>query len=54
MGDQKDLNPKHQCLLPLKPCHIKDNIKISAKNSLGVQEREQHKPLFDSKCLLQS
>jgi hypothetical protein len=30
--------------------NIKQNIKISAKESLGQYERKQHKPWFDKKC----
>ena len=30
---------------------IKDNIKISAKDSLCLYELHQHKPLFDEDCL---
>jgi hypothetical protein len=29
---------------------IKENIKISAKESLGLYERKQHKPWFDEEC----
>jgi len=31
--------------------NIKENIKISAKESLGLQELKQHKPWFDEECL---
>jgi hypothetical protein len=31
--------------------NIKENIKISAKNSLGLDELKQHKPCFDKECL---
>ena len=30
---------------------IKENIKTSAKESLGVHECKQHKPWFDEECL---
>jgi hypothetical protein len=30
--------------------NIKDNIKISAQESLGLHERKQHKPWFDTEC----
>jgi len=30
---------------------IKENIKTSAKESLGLQELKQHKPRFDEECL---
>jgi len=29
----------------------KENIKTSAKESLGLKELKQHKPWFDEKCL---
>ena len=31
--------------------NIKENIKTSVKESLGVQEWKQHKPWFDEECL---
>jgi len=31
--------------------NIKENIKISAKESLGLNELKQHKPWFDEVCL---
>ena len=31
--------------------NIKENIKISAKESLGLHELKQHKPWFDEECL---
>ena len=31
--------------------NIKENIKTSAKESLGLQERKQHNPWFDEECL---
>jgi len=30
---------------------IKENIKTSAKDSLGLQDVKQHKPWFDEECL---
>jgi hypothetical protein len=30
--------------------NIKQNIKISAKESLGLHEQKQHKPWFDEEC----
>ena len=30
--------------------NIKENIKTSAKKSLGLQELKQHKPWFDEEC----
>jgi hypothetical protein len=30
--------------------NIKESIKISAKESLGLHERKQHKPRFDEEC----
>jgi hypothetical protein len=30
--------------------NIKENIKISAQESLGLHERKQHKPWFDTEC----
>jgi hypothetical protein len=30
--------------------NIKENIKTSAKDSLGLYERKQHKPWFDEEC----
>jgi hypothetical protein len=30
--------------------NIKQNIKISAKEGLGMYERKQHKPWFDEEC----
>ena len=32
--------------------NIKESIKTSAKESLGLLELKQHKPLFDEECLL--
>jgi len=31
--------------------NIKENIKTSAKENLGLQELKQHKPWFDEECL---
>jgi len=31
--------------------NIKENIKTSAKKSLGIHELKQHKPWFDEECL---
>jgi hypothetical protein len=31
--------------------NIKENIKTSAKESLGLYELKQHKPWFDEECL---
>jgi hypothetical protein len=31
---------------------IKENIRTSATESLGVRERKQHKPWFDEECLV--
>ena len=31
--------------------NIKENIKTSAKASLGLHERKQHKPWFDQGCI---
>jgi len=31
--------------------NIKENIKTSGKESLGLQELKQHKPWFDDECL---
>ena len=31
--------------------HIKENIRSSAKESLGLLELKQHKPWFDEECL---
>jgi hypothetical protein len=31
--------------------NIKENIKTSAKESLGLQELKQHKPWFDKECV---
>jgi hypothetical protein len=31
--------------------NIKESVKISATDSLGLYERKQHKPWFDGECL---
>jgi hypothetical protein len=31
--------------------NIKENLKTSAKESLGLHELKQHKPWFDEECL---
>jgi len=31
--------------------NIKENIKTSAKESLGLQELKRHKPWFDKECV---
>jgi hypothetical protein len=31
--------------------NIKENIKTSAKESIGLHELKQHKPWFDEECL---
>jgi hypothetical protein len=31
--------------------HIKENIKISVKNSLGLHDLKEHKPWLDEECL---
>ena len=31
--------------------NIKENIKTSARDSLGMKEIKQHKPWFDEECL---
>jgi hypothetical protein len=36
MGDKIRLNPKHQCSQSSKHYYMKENIKISAKDSLGL------------------
>jgi hypothetical protein len=32
--------------------NIKENVKTSSKDSLGLYELKQHKPLFEEECLL--
>ena len=63
LSDDKDINRawenikenKHHisCILlvSLSSPHIKENIKTSAKESLGMHELKQHKPWFDEECL---
>ena len=46
LGDSEDINRTWK--------NIKENIKISAKESLGLYELKQHKPWFDVKNLLQT
>jgi len=43
LKDGKDINCAWE--------NIKENIKTSAKESLGLHELEQHKPWFDEECL---
>jgi len=43
LNDDKDINRARE--------NIKENIKILAKESLGLQELKQHKPCFDEECL---
>jgi hypothetical protein len=43
LGDVKDINRAWE--------NIKENIKTSAKDSLGLYELKQHKPWFDEDCL---
>jgi hypothetical protein len=43
LSDDKDINTAWEC--------IKENIKTSAKDSLGQHEMKQHKPWFDEECL---
>jgi len=43
LRDDKDINRVWK--------NIKENIKISAKESLGLHELQQHKPWFDEVCL---
>jgi len=43
LSDDKNINKAWE--------NIKDNIKTSAKKSLGLQELKQHKPWFDEECL---
>jgi len=43
LGDAKDINRAWE--------NIKENIKTSAKDSLGLYELKQHKPWFDEDCL---
>jgi len=44
LSDSKDINRVWE--------KIKDNIKISAKEKLGLHELKRHKPWFDEECLL--
>jgi hypothetical protein len=43
LNDSEDINRAWE--------NIKENIKTSAKESLGVHELKQHKPWFDEECL---
>jgi len=43
LRDDKDINKAWE--------NIKENIKTSAKESLGLQEMKRHKPWFDEECL---
>jgi len=43
LSDDEDINMAWE--------NIKENIKSSAEESLGLQELKQHKPWFDEKCL---
>jgi len=44
LSDDKDTNRAWE--------NIKENIKTSTKESLGLQELKQHKPWFDDECLV--
>ena len=44
LSDKKDVNRAWE--------NVKENIKTSAKESLGLHELKQHKPWFDDECLL--
>ena len=43
LSDDEDINKAWK--------NIKENIKSSAEESLGLQELKQHKPWFDEECL---
>ena len=43
LSDNKDINRAWE--------NIKENIKTSAKESLGLYKVKQHKPWFDEECL---
>jgi hypothetical protein len=43
LNDSEDINGAWE--------NIKDNIKTSAKESLGLYKLKQHKPWFDEECL---
>ena len=43
LSDDEDINRASE--------YIKENIKTSAKDSLGLRELKQHKPWFDEECL---
>ena len=43
LNDSEDINRSWE--------NIKENVKSSAKDSLGLYELKQHKPWFDEECL---
>jgi hypothetical protein len=43
LSDSKDINRAWE--------EIKNNIRTSAKQSIGLHELQQHKPWFDEECL---
>ena len=43
LSDSKDINSAWE--------NIKENIRTSAKENLGLPELKQHKPWFDEECL---
>jgi len=43
LSDDEDINRGWE--------NIKENIKLSAKDSLGLQELKQHEPWFGEECL---
>ena len=43
LSDDKDINRAWE--------NIKENIKTSTKESLGLHELKQHKPWFDKECV---
>jgi hypothetical protein len=43
LSDSKDINRAWE--------NIKENIKTTAKESIGLHELKQHKPWFDEECL---
>jgi len=43
LSDDEDINRAWE--------NIKENIKTSTKESLGLHEMKQHKPWFDEECL---
>jgi hypothetical protein len=44
LSDEEDINRAWE--------NTKENIKISAKDSLGLYEWKKHKPWFDEECLI--